>query len=274
MPLSRFLCPLTGNHHFLSTLCQWTLPSLDPFSPPDLVLKLQVTQSLVTTIPIAATINPVGHFPYPETHMTLDHVPSQSTLTLLLHQLLTLAIRGPGSINVFPESGLSGLSSQTMREGSWVTAYTVGASIVDQLRPQRGAALLSAQENWYVFVTSNISFLTVSQLCNRCGLFERTHHVPRPEKFPRRRQARPASAFPIPAFSGEQWQCQNRLPSTVLPTQSFRHLDAVDGQSIPQSLSWMTQDEASPSPSPVTGGQRYPTSHWHQQTMYRGDSQI
>ena len=116
--------------------------------------------------------------------------------------------------------------------------------------------------------------LTVSQLCNRCGLFERTHHVPRPEKFPRRRRARPTSAFPIPAFSGEQWQCQNHLSSTMLPTQFLHPFDVVQvgEQSIPQSTSWMTQNEAGPSMYPLTGGQCFATSQ--QQIAYRGDGHI
>ena len=36
--------------------------------------------------------------------------------------------------------------------------FTDGASIADQLRPQRGADLLSALENWYVFIAGNITF--------------------------------------------------------------------------------------------------------------------
>jgi len=111
-------------------------------------------------------------------------------------------------------------------------------------------------------------------LCNRCGLFERTHRVPRPDKFPRRRRARPATVFAIPALSGEQWQCQNHLSSTMPPTQFFQPFDAVQvgEQSIPQNTSWMTQNETGLSLSPLTAGPCFPTSQ--QQIMYRGDGHI
>lgn len=121
-------------------------------------------------------------------------------------------------------------------------------------------------------------------LCNRCGLFERTHRRPRPETFPRRRRARPApgGVLSTPGFSppfggaGEQWQCPNdHLFSSPL-TPFLQPFDAVGGQSsISQSASsWMTQNEAGPSSSPATGGQCYPgTSQLEQQTTYRGYSQ-
>lgn len=117
-------------------------------------------------------------------------------------------------------------------------------------------------------------------LCNRCGLFERTHHIPRPEKFPRKRRARPASLLTTPAFSGEKRQFQDHLSSTMPPTQFFQPFDAVGGQStiseqsMPQCTSWMTQNgpEAGPSISPGTSGQCYPTSQL--QAMYRGDGQM
>jgi len=109
-------------------------------------------------------------------------------------------------------------------------------------------------------------------LCNRCGLFERTHHIPRPEKFPRRRRARPPTLLSTPAFSGGPWQFQNHLPSTMPPTQYYQPFDAVGGQSIPQSTSWVTQNEAAPSSFPATSGQCYPTSKL--QTMYRVDGQM
>ncbi|KAH8993924.1 hypothetical protein EDB92DRAFT_1851639 [Lactarius akahatsu] len=67
-------------------------------------------------------------------------------------------------------------------------------------------------------------------LCNKCGLYERTHRVARPDKFPHKRRARPASA--------------------------------------PPCTSWVTQNEAGPSSYPAMGGQWYPTSQ--QQTMYHG----
>jgi hypothetical protein len=118
-------------------------------------------------------------------------------------------------------------------------------------------------------------------LCNRCGLFERTHHIPRPEKFPRKRRARPASLITTPAFSGEQREFQYHLSSTMPPTQFFQPFDAVVGgqstigeQSTPQRASWMTQNEpeAGPSISPGTGGQYYSTSEL--QAMCRGDGQM
>jgi hypothetical protein len=108
-------------------------------------------------------------------------------------------------------------------------------------------------------------------LCNRCGLFERTHRIARPESFPRRRRTRPASAFSAADFppfssdfsSGEQWQCENYLSSIVPLTQYPQPFDAVGGQSISQNTSWMTQNEAGPSSS---------TSQ--QLPMYRGNSQM
>ncbi|KAH9059113.1 hypothetical protein EDB87DRAFT_829796 [Lactarius vividus] len=109
-------------------------------------------------------------------------------------------------------------------------------------------------------------------LCNKCGLFERTHRIPRPETFPRRRRTRPASVLPVPGYppysSGEQLQCYNGPPSTIPLTQYLQPFDSVGGQSISQSTPWMTQNELGPSSSPAVGSQCYPTAQ--QQTMYRG----
>src|SRR5260370_39801390 len=40
-------------------------------------------------------------------------------------------------------------------------------------------------------VVSGIIWLKCTQVCNKCGLFERTHAVPRPKTLPRRHRLRP-----------------------------------------------------------------------------------
>jgi len=45
-------------------------------------------------------------------------------------------------------------------------------------------------------IVAEIISLKCLQVCNKCGLFERTHAVPRPKTFPRRRRSPPIPAYP------------------------------------------------------------------------------
>jgi hypothetical protein len=89
--------------------------------------------------------------------------------------------------------------------------------------------------------------LIQSQLCNKCGLFERTHAIPRPQKFPRRRThgtkvIRPPSSHPdMRALSGSGHvnRYSKDIESPSLPITSHLHaLDPISGEIIPQHTPW------------------------------------
>ncbi|GLB43177.1 putative GATA zinc finger [Lyophyllum shimeji] len=58
-------------------------------------------------------------------------------------------------------------------------------------------------------------------LCNKCGLFERTHSRPRPEQFPHKRG--PLSTSTLRARTPPQTQTQTQLPPISTPTTSFHY---------------------------------------------------
>lgn len=86
-----------------------------------------------------------------------------------------------------------------------------------------------------------------SQVCNKCGLFERAHAAPRPKAFPRRRRSRspPASGYsntdaaPFNHFEYRHYDDRSftgHFPSTVGPTC---------GDTNSQDSTWMTDTVSS-----------------------------
>jgi hypothetical protein len=112
--------------------------------------------------------------------------------------------------------------------------------------------------------------LKCSQLCNKCGLFERTHGIPRPKKFPRRRRAHSAKA--VPALSvdsnmrtppgGDVVDARSpdiQLPFSPVHTHLVHTFDPISGEIFPQHMPW-TSDGPDPSPA------RFSRCHTAQQT--------
>ena len=94
---------------------------------------------------------------------------------------------------------------------------------------------------------------TLSQLCNKCGLFERTHSRPRPEQFPHKRGPIATTTFK----SSRSPPPQSRLPpmQMSLPPHHYDHpsiaplMPRADGQ--PQ---YATAPGGSGSPNPSAIG--------------------
>jgi hypothetical protein len=111
-----------------------------------------------------------------------------------------------------------------------------------------------------------------SQVCNKCGLFERAHAAPRPKAFPRRRRSHspPASAYPntdAPLFNHFEYRHYDdrsftgHFPSAVGSTYGDRNS---------QDSTWMTDivsstpthlnptHIASPQPRTYRAGSHFP----------------
>lgn len=96
------------------------------------------------------------------------------------------------------------------------------------------------------------------QVCNKCGLYERTHGVPRPEHFPRMRRSllhmrrsQPASVRPSvnPPIGGEGQPQSIGPPSNMLFASHFPDaFDAIGGATLSQGTSWVTHDMPHVSP--------------------------
>ena len=75
--------------------------------------------------------------------------------------------------------------------------FAEGASTAAPPIPPLGEGRISVQGKWFVFFffyqffsfinVKTLPFFFFFQLCNKCGLFERTHSRPRPEQFPHKR---------------------------------------------------------------------------------------
>jgi len=90
------------------------------------------------------------------------------------------------------------------------------------------------------------------QVCNKCGLYERTHGVPRPKEFPRRRRSRPASVRPSvnPPIGGES-QSLDMDPLSNMPFAPHfpGAFDTIGGAASSQGTSWVTHDMSHVSPT-------------------------
>lgn len=102
-----------------------------------------------------------------------------------------------------------------------------------------------------------------SQLCNKCGLFERTHSAPRPKEFPRKRRSQPAFARQSTnpqLFNGQGYHNYNDCPKDFSFIPHIPNAFAmVDGETPPQDTSWMTQIVPHISTTPSL----YPTTAEH-----------
>jgi hypothetical protein len=141
--------------------------------------------------------------------------------------------------------------TRTIQRRNLRTAYVANASTVNQGRQRHGDALCSYPGNGCVtlcVVVEKQSVLKMrSQVCNKCGLFERAHAAPRPKAFPRRRRSR------SPSGSG--------YPNTDAPLFNhfeYRHYDdrsftghfpsavgSTCGDTNSQDPTWMTNNVSS-----------------------------
>lgn len=103
----------------------------------------------------------------------------------------------------------------------------------------------------------------LSQLCNKCGLFERTHNRARPEQFPHKRGPLASSSLKVRTSPPQH----NAVPPvSALPPHQYNHPSIAPllsrtenahtpsrGESLPQIQSWL------PSATTPTG-ERLPTT--------------
>jgi hypothetical protein len=100
-------------------------------------------------------------------------------------------------------------------------------------------------------------------LCNKCGLFERTHAIPRPKKFPRRRThgskvIRPPTTHPDMRTSFVNRHSKDIEPSSLPTTQLLHALDPISGEIYPQHTPW--NSSASPDATPARVSRGYTTT--------------
>ena len=104
-------------------------------------------------------------------------------------------------------------------------------------------------------------YLIHSQLCNKCGLFERTHAIPRPKKFPRRRThgskaIRPPSnpnmrTLSVNGFVNRHSK-DSGSPSLPITTHLVHALDPISGEIVPQHMPWNSPDSPNATPARVS----------------------
>ena len=141
---------------------------------------------------------------------------------------------------------------------------------------------------WYVSLwtpsyISNLGTLGYkhSQLCNRCGLFERTHFIPRPEKFPRRKTLNSGSPR-RPSVRSRKKNPPNggavnpprqgiNPPLQPLPAHFVDTLDPTSGKSTPQDIPRASPIAPDTSLSPPQVPLCYPTPE--RPTLYHVDHQ-
>lgn len=112
-------------------------------------------------------------------------------------------------------------------------------------------------------------------LCNKCGLFERTHAIPRPKKFPRRRThgskvIRPPTTHPDMRTSFVNRHSKDTEPRSLPTTQLLHALDPISGEIYPQHTPW--NSSASPDATPARVSRCYtttePASVYHQSGQF------
>lgn len=195
--------------------------------------------------------------------------PHNIPLIALFCPLHSLAAQGENLIVSPLAVGTMDYRTQTKQTQNSVTAYVADASTVKQLKPQHGAALCSVPENWCVFMVTPVIYLTemtclkCSQLCNKCGLFERTHGIPRPKKFPRRRRAHSTKAMPPPSVHPNARTVPNgaavnphiqdiQSPTSPGRTHLVHAFDPMSGEIFPQHAPWISPDGSDPSPARIS----------------------
>lgn len=119
------------------------------------------------------------------------------------------------------------------------------------------------------YIVVGATCLNFSQVCNKCGLFERTHSVPRPKTFPRKRRSLRSSAQPSsepPAFNHLEHRHRDDHMSVMTSTGHFPSaFGSMGGETNSLDTTWMTDNVPSASP-------RLTPSHTvSQPTTYRAD---
>jgi len=118
-------------------------------------------------------------------------------------------------------------------------------------------------------------------LCNKCGLFERTHAIPRPKKFPRRRThssktvraPTTPSDMRTPAGDGlvHRHSKHTHTSSAPITTHLLHALDPISGEIFPQHMPWNSQQD-SPDATSARVGRCYPTTE--PPAMYHSNGQL
>jgi len=142
-----------------------------------------------------------------------------------------------------------------------------GASIAAQQTPLRGVVPTSAQEKSYVlFIFHHRISSPCLKLCNKCGLFERTHSRPRPEQFPHKRGALASSNLrgrTPPAGPGSSTQLPPLSAATAGGSYQYHHtsltpLNVAQNDYAPHMHHQQQQQQQHPHPNTLPGLQT-----WH-----------
>lgn len=117
-------------------------------------------------------------------------------------------------------------------------------------------------------------------LCNKCGLFERTHSIPRPQKFPRRRThsskvirttlAHPDMRTPPGGGFVNRHSKEPRSPPLPIATHLLHALDPISGEIFPQHVPWNSPDAPDSGSARVN---RYPPTA-ERPAMYHPNGQL
>jgi hypothetical protein len=119
-------------------------------------------------------------------------------------------------------------------------------------------------------VVAEKTCLKCTQVCNKCGLFERTHAVPRPETFPHRHHLRPTPVYTHmdhPFDHAEYCRHDDRLSVQPFTTDSHfpNALGPTGGGTSSQGTTWVNHGALPPtshlSPSHTVSPQPSSTPH-------------
>ncbi|KAI0306138.1 hypothetical protein B0F90DRAFT_1814930 [Multifurca ochricompacta] len=119
-------------------------------------------------------------------------------------------------------------------------------------------------------------------LCNKCGLFERTHAIPRPKKFPRRRRHNAISALRpsahsnteiLPSRGAVNHHYQDSRPTSLPRTTHHVHaLDPTNETVFPPETPWPSPITPNVPASPARVGSYHSTSE--QPKIFHPDHQL
>jgi len=235
-------------------------------------------------LPIPASSQPPLHFFSCDTPLETASVPNVSNVgSNPGHSAYTFddfAHRDRDDYN--GDSGFSGASINGYDDGQGSTLdepsprfHTYGTIYTDDARMKLGDCIRRQCFNCRATETTTWRRSRLSpgkMLCNKCGLFERTHAVPRPKTFPRRRRSQPPSVNrslnPPSDFDGRRnyYNCPSIMPYTGLPLYATRPSETSP------DMSWMSYNmpdvsSASPGVSPCHINTPKPT-------RYRADFQL
>ena len=192
----------------------------------------------ITMIPSAMQSAPLTTTPTPGRSTTTDtirmHIPHMAVA-------LSRTVASPPATLVLSHTPCQAkatipLVTPTTQRPSSAIESAEGALIVAPPTPPRGGDPISAQEKWSVRFPLYTTHLMRFQLCNKCGLFERTHGRSRPDQFPHRRGPLATSTITRPKTPPQSTQ----LPpiSTHIPPLApyhYSHPSIAPLSSIPDS---------------------------------------